>query len=203
MLLPLVVVCALATTASKFTLSPVLLWPCAIWNVTPAGAVMESVLALASLTAKLYLTEPGGAGIVTTQDSTPTEAAHGGFVPVVVSAVVVGLGVTQLGALVPLTLITVVTSEAELGETYCGLRAATEPGFVERAQLKVTVAVCFQPLGALVGTLVGVGWAAAGETGEDEPPPPHPDKVSARATTAERMCFTEGSPGDEQPPGSL
>jgi hypothetical protein len=103
-------------------------------------------------------------------------------------------GAAHDGTAPPFTLAMVTDSEAELGETYCGLRAFTDVLVAERCQLSVTFADPCQLLGLVVGEVVGavVGVPTGdlpGTVVEPPPPPPHPARRSVSATS-DRVYFT-------------
>jgi hypothetical protein len=107
-------------------------------------------------------------------------------------------GAAHDGTAPPFTLAMVIDSEAELGETYCGLRALTDALVAGSLQLSVTFAVFFQldglVVGVLVGAVVGVATGDPGTATEPPPPPPHPARSSVSPTSTCRVYFTVSIP---------
>ena len=97
-------------------------------------------------------------------------------------------GAAHDGTAPPLTLAMVTESEADEGETYCGLRTLTDALVAGSFQLSVTFAVFFQldglVVGAVVGALVGVlpGEPPGTVVEPPPPPPPQPARTRVRAT---------------------
>jgi hypothetical protein len=102
-------------------------------------------------------------------------------------------GAAQDGTAPPLTLAMVTLTEADDGETYCGLRALTDALVAGSFQLRVTFAEFFQLDGLVVGVLVGAAVGVAGVPpgmAVEPPPPPQPARTRVRASRSRLVEFT-------------